>query len=88
MSERAETAMDDPDTAIWRSVPNGPDDRPLRSALAKAYREALDGDWRDYYTGLYTDDGISQHEDCDHCFGTRSEHWEDCDDPLGVGVET
>lgn len=56
----------------------GPAWPPLRSDLASYYRRATDGDWRDYHENAYTDDGPSPHEDCDHCFGTRTEHWEDC----------
>lgn len=54
----------DPDTAVWRSIPAQPESGlPLRSDLARAYRERLGEDWRDYYEGPYEDDGPNPHED-------------------------
>lgn len=52
----------DPPTALWRSLPAGPEG-PKRSELARAYRERLGSDWRDYYEGPYEDDGPNEWED-------------------------
>jgi hypothetical protein len=63
MADNPELRLDPP-TALWRTLPNAEkSEGPKRSHLARAYREHLGEDWRDYYAGPYEDDGPNEWED-------------------------